>query len=121
MIKFPVTEAKANALIERMERCGLKESDISEKFIRSSGPGGQKVNKTATCVYIMHNPTGFEIKCDKARSQRLYRYNARKFFSEYIERNTAGLKSKQQEKEDKLRKQKLRRRRRLKKPNQTED
>jgi protein subunit release factor B len=51
MSVFPVSEAKEKALRERMSSLGINEEDIEESFIRSGGPGGQKVNKTATCVY----------------------------------------------------------------------
>jgi protein subunit release factor B len=52
--------------------------DIEEKFIRSSGHGGQNVNKTATCVYIKHIPTGTEVKCMETRSQSINRFLARR-------------------------------------------
>ena len=54
MIRFPVSEEKNRWLRERMEALGVREEDIEEKFIRSSGSGGQKVNKTSTCVYLRH-------------------------------------------------------------------
>ncbi|MDD4183782.1 MAG: peptide chain release factor-like protein, partial [Candidatus Omnitrophica bacterium] len=57
---------------------GIREEDIVEKFIRASGPGGQFVNKTSSCVYLKHIPTGIEVKCQKERSQALNRYAARK-------------------------------------------
>lgn len=47
----------------------LREEDVLEKFIRSGGKGGQKVNKTSTCVYLKHLPTGIEVKCSTERSQ----------------------------------------------------
>ncbi|MFH1714677.1 MAG: peptide chain release factor-like protein [Elusimicrobiota bacterium] len=47
----------------------LKQSDIIEKFIRSGGKGGQNINKTSTCVYLKHIPTGLEVKCGSTRSQ----------------------------------------------------
>jgi protein subunit release factor B len=59
---FPVSEEKNRWLQERMEALGIHEKDIEEKFIRSSGKGGQKVNKTSTCVYLKHIPTGIEVK-----------------------------------------------------------
>lgn len=53
----------------RMNFLGVGPEEIKESFIRSSGPGGQNVNKTATCVYLKHIPTGLEVKCQKERSQ----------------------------------------------------
>jgi protein subunit release factor B len=67
MIHFPVSEEKNRWLEERMEALGIREKDIEEKFIRSSGRGGQKVNKTSTCVYLRHLLTGIEVKCMKER------------------------------------------------------
>ncbi|MDO8494614.1 MAG: peptide chain release factor-like protein, partial [Deltaproteobacteria bacterium] len=46
-----------------MARYNIQESDILEKFIRGSGKGGQKINKTSTCVWLRHVPTGNEEKC----------------------------------------------------------
>ena len=67
-----------------MRRLGLSEEDIEEKFIRSAGPGGQNVNKTSTCVYLKHIPTGIEVKCQRERSQGQNRYLARKLLAEKI-------------------------------------
>jgi peptide chain release factor len=64
-------------LEERMALLGVREEDIVESFIRSSGPGGQNVNKTSTCVYLKHLPTGLEVKCQRQRSQALNRSLAR--------------------------------------------
>jgi len=84
MIHFPVSEEKKRWLRERMEALGLREKDIEEKFIRSSGSGGQKVNKTSTCVYVRHIPTGIEVKCMRERSQSLNRFLARRELVEKI-------------------------------------
>jgi protein subunit release factor B len=78
MIPFPVTEEKRKWLQEKMETLQLHEKDIEEKFVRSSGRGGQKVNKTSTCVYLKHLPTGIEVKCMKERNQSLNRFLARR-------------------------------------------
>ena len=61
-----------------MEELNILEKDIEEKFVRSSGHGGQNVNKTATCVYLKHVPTGIEVKCMKDRSQSINRFLARR-------------------------------------------
>ncbi|MBU0549685.1 MAG: peptide chain release factor-like protein [Candidatus Omnitrophota bacterium] len=63
----------------------LNEKDIIEKFIRSAGPGGQNVNKTSTCVYLRHIPSGIEVKCQRERSQALNRALARKLLVKKIE------------------------------------
>ena len=86
MIHFSVSEEKNRWLEERMEALGIREKDIEEKFIRSSGRGGQKVNKTSTCVYLRHLLTGIEVKCMKERSQSLNRFLARRGLVEKIAR-----------------------------------
>jgi protein subunit release factor B len=91
MILFPVSEEKNRWLKERMEALGIHEKDIEEKFVRSSGRGGQKVNKTSTCVYLKHIPTGFEIKCMKERSQSLNRFLARRELVRRVEKGLGRL------------------------------
>ena len=114
MIDFGVTEKKLAELTSRMEKCSLKEIDLQEKFVRSSGPGGQKVNKTATCVLLKHIPTGLQVKMQKARTQRLNRYYSRKRLCELVENSELGNKSPEAAKAEKIRKQKQRRKRRSK-------
>ena len=50
MLDFGIPQQKALDLEERMKKCGIKESELEETFVRSQGAGGQKVNKTSTCV-----------------------------------------------------------------------
>jgi len=88
VVLFAVSEEKNRWLQERMETLGIREKDIEEKFVRSSGSGGQKVNKTSTCVYLRHIPTGIEIKCMRERSQSLNRFLARR---ELVRRFEKGL------------------------------
>jgi peptide chain release factor len=97
MITFAVSEEKNNWLREQMESLNLQEKDIEEKFVRSSGHGGQNVNKTSTCVYLKHIPTGIEVKCMKDRSQSINRFLARRELVKRIEQLTgkgAGVDSK---------------------------
>ena len=65
------------ALKVRMRELNIREGDIEEKFVTSSGPGGQNVNKVATCVMLHHIPTGIMVKCQNERSQSLNRIRAR--------------------------------------------
>jgi protein subunit release factor B len=88
MLSFAVSEEKNRWLREKMERLDIREKDIEEKFVRSSGKGGQNVNKTSTCVYLKHTPTGLEVKCMKDRSQSINRFLARRELAEKIERLT---------------------------------
>jgi len=69
--------AKEKMLAERMSALGVREEDLDEQFVRSSGAGGQKVNKTSSCVVLHHRPTGIRVKCQQERSQALNRYLAR--------------------------------------------
>ncbi len=111
MIRFPVSEEKNRWLQERMQSMGIDERDIEEKFIRSSGSGGQKVNKTSTCVYLRHIPTGIEVKCMKERSQSLNRFLARRELVEKISKVEGQITSGNIEMA-KMRRQKARRKKR---------
>lgn len=117
MINFAVSEEKNKWLREKMEALGILEKDIEEKFIRSSGKGGQKVNKTATCVYIKHIPTGIEIKCMKDRSQSINRFLARRELVEKIEK-LSGIKTGNDIKREKLKKQKAKKQKRARQKHQ---
>ena len=109
MSNFPVSPKKEKDLLHKMGKLGIKESDIEESFIRSSGPGGQNVNKTSTCVYLKHLPTGLEVKYSKERSQALNRYLARKILVNKIENLILGKLSEEQKRIEKIRRQKRRR------------
>jgi protein subunit release factor B len=108
MLTFAVSEEKNKWLRERMDVLGIQEKDFVEKFVRSSGKGGQKVNKTSTCVYLKHIPTGIEVKCMKDRSQSINRFLARRELIEKIETLTGHVTSRDLRAE-KIRKQKAKR------------
>lgn len=112
--KFKVSSEKIARLEKRMKKIGLKESEIIEKFVKASGPGGQKVNKTSSCVYLKHKPTGIEIKCQQGRSQALNRFLARRNLVEKLEEKILKKKSEKQKKIAKIRKQKKKRSKRAK-------
>lgn len=105
MGRFPVTEKKEKELLQEMERLGIKESDLEEKFIKCSGHGGQKVNKTSTGVYLKHIPTGIEVKCTKERSQGLNRFFARRVLVEKL-KEFMGIPTEKQKSIEKIRKKK---------------
>lgn len=113
-ISFGVSTRKVNALYQKMERFEIFEKDITEKFIRSSGKGGQHVNKVSTCVYLKHLPTGIEVKCQSERSQTLNRFFARRRLADKIEALVLGKKSKEQQRIAKIRRQKRKRSQRAK-------
>ena len=105
---------KEQELAARMARFGVKESDLDESFIRSSGPGGQHVNKTSTGVYLKHIPTGIEIKCFGGRSQALNRFQARRLLVSKIETMVLGRESEERKRIEKIRRQKRKRSKRAK-------
>ena len=111
---FPISPSKENQLIERIRKLGIREEDLEESFVRSSGAGGQNVNKTSTCVVLVHKPTGTTVKCQEARSQGLNRFLARRLLLDRIERERLGALSAEQQQIEKIRRQKRKRSRRAK-------
>ena len=84
MITFAVSAGKQRLLQKRMNELGVAEADFQENFIRSSGSGGQHINKSSTCVHLLHLPTGLEVKCMRERSQSVNRFIARRELLEKI-------------------------------------
>ncbi len=111
MLTFSISEEKNRWLREQMAALGIREEDLEEKFVRSSGKGGQHVNKTSTCVWLRHIPTGIEVKCMVERSQSVNRFLARRELLEKVAVFT-GQSTPRENKEEKARRQKARRRRR---------
>jgi protein subunit release factor B len=111
---FSVSPLKEKQLKEKMESLKVREEDIEESFIRSGGKGGQHVNKTSTCVYLKHIPTGIEVKCQEERSQALNRYRARVILTNKIEQLIKGRESEEIQRIEKIRRQKRKRSKRAK-------
>jgi protein subunit release factor B len=111
---MPVSVEKEKSLADRMLKLGVVESDFEESFIRSSGPGGQKVNKSSSCVYLVHFPTGLAVKCQRERSQSLNRFLARRLLLDKIELRQKGFIADAKEKLEKIRRQKRKRSKRAK-------
>ncbi len=112
MPRYGVTAKKEMELLARMAAVALREEDLEESFVRSGGPGGQKVNRSATCVQLRHRPTGLEVKMQQERSQGLNRFFARRRLCELLEAQQMGDASPEAREQARLRKQKDRRRRR---------
>jgi protein subunit release factor B len=111
---FPVTPEKESALAARMAALGIREADLEEQFVRSSGKGGQNVNKVATCVVLRHRPTGLQVKCQAARSQAMNRFLARRLLCEKLDTARRGAASAAEQARQRIRRQKRRRSRRAK-------
>jgi protein subunit release factor B len=109
-----VSPEKQAALEQRMAALGVSEVDLLEKFVRGSGSGGQKINKTSNCVFLKHEPTGVAIKCQMDRSREMNRYLARKELCEQLEQIRDGKASAKTQAIEKMRRQKRRRSRRSK-------
>ena len=110
----PVTPEKQAALQQRMSAIGIDEADLTEKFVRGSGAGGQKINKTNNCVFLKHEPSGVCIKCQVDRSRELNRFLARRELCEQLEGIRDGNRSAKKQAIEKMRRQKRRRSRRSK-------
>lgn len=106
---FPVSSEKEAALLERLVELGIREEDLDETFVRSGGKGGQNVNKVATCVVLVHRPSGMSVKCQAARSQALNRFHARRLLADKIERERLGEASREEQRIAKIRRQKRKR------------
>jgi protein subunit release factor B len=111
MTDFAVSEEKNRWLRQKMAELKVREEDLEESFVRSSGNGGQHVNKTSSCVQLKHKPTGITSTCMRERSQSVNRFLARRELLERIEA-ASGVITPEMKRIEKLRKQKARRRRR---------
>src|SRR5580704_808662 len=111
---MPLFGDRARALEERLARLGIRDEDLDESFVHSGGKGGQNVNKVATCVVLVHRPSGTFVKCQRERSQGANRLIARALLADKIEEQRLGKQSARQQEAEKIRRQKRRRSRRAK-------
>ena len=114
MSAFPVSAEKESQLAQRMAALGVSEAEIEESFVRSGGHGGQNVNKTSTCVMLLHRPTGLQVKCQETRQQGLNRFLARRLLLDKIEERQKGFVAAQRSDMERIRRQKRKRSRRAK-------
>jgi protein subunit release factor B len=111
---MPLYGDRARELEERLARLGIRPEDLEESFVHSGGKGGQNVNKVATCVVLVHRPTGIAVKCQRERTQGANRLVARRMLADKIEEMRLGAASKRQQEAERIRRQKRRRSRRAK-------
>ena len=109
---FPVTPKKEAQLAAEMLALKIRESDLQESFVRGTGSGGQKKNKSSVCVLLKHLPSGIQVRADRERSQGLNRFFARRQLIAAMQNKTMGKDAPAKKKDEKIRKQKARRRRR---------
>lgn len=109
-----LSKEKWEGVQEMLRELGIKEDDLIEKFILGSGRGGQNLQKTSSCVYLKHIPTGFEVKCQRDRSREVNRYLARRQLCEMFKEKIHHEKSEKQQTQEKIRRQKRRRSRKQK-------
>lgn len=98
--------ADRDDLRRRMARLGVSEAEIEETFVRSGGHGGQNVNKTSTCVMLVHRPTGLQVKCQTTREQGRNRILARQMLVEKLEARRRERLAEEKARVEKLRRQK---------------
>ena len=111
---MPLFGDRARELEARLARLGVRPEDLDESFVHSGGKGGQNVNKVATCVVLVHRPTGIAVKCQRERTQAANRLVARRMLADKIEEVRLGAASKRQQEAERIRRQKRRRSRRAK-------
>lgn len=109
-----VTPEKVAALERRMAGLGVTDAELLEKFVRGSGSGGQKINKTNNCVFLKHLPSGVCVKCQMDRSRELNRFLARRELCDRLEAIRDGRATARTQAIEKMRRQKRRRSRRSK-------
>src|SRR5204863_7639413 len=109
MSSFPVSPDKLAQLQHRMTALGVKEAEIEETFVRSGGAGGQKVNKSSSCVMLLHRPTGLRVKSQITRHQAMNRFLARRLLLDKIERLRKGHVEAERARIEKIRRQKRKR------------
>lgn len=101
----PIETNKLESIEKQLKKMGVFSDDLLEKYILGQGSGGQKINKTSSCVYLKHIPSGIEIKCQQSRSREENRYLARKMLLDKLVEAKQKLKQAKLKEEAKVRRQ----------------
>ena len=104
-----ISNEKNEQLQKRMQSLGIDEDDLVEKFVRGTGSGGQKINKTSSTVYLKHEPSGIEIKCQAGRSQSMNRFQARTELCDHLEERRRKIELERRQAAEKARRAKRKR------------
>jgi peptide chain release factor len=110
----PISKPKLLDIQNRLDALGVTESDLREDFIKGSGSGGQKINKTNSCVQLTHLPTGIVVRCQKTRSREQNRFFAKRILLEKLEEIQQGKESVKARRIHKIKAQKRKRSKRAK-------
>jgi protein subunit release factor B len=106
MSALPASPDQDEQLAGRMRELGISEADFQESFVRSGGHGGQNVNKTSTCVMLVHKPSGLQVKCQESRHQGINRLRARRLLLDKIESFRKARVEAERSRAEKIRRQK---------------
>jgi protein subunit release factor B len=104
-----IKQDKRDQLLRKMNELKIFEEDLSEKFILGSGRGGQNLQKTSSCVWLKHQPTGIEVKCQCSRSRDMNRFIARRELCEKVESQILKIKTEKIQAIEKKKRQKRKR------------
>lgn len=108
--RFDVSPPKIEQLRERIARLGIDLGQVEEQFVRGSGKGGQKINKTSNCVLLNYPPLELSVRCQRERKRTINRFLALRELVDQVEMKISPGTSERLKEFERLRKRKARRR-----------